>query len=448
MDCRRRAAALRDGPASSQISAPLTQSSGQFRVVYSRRKSVVVPRFGHRQLGPVQSARLKHCSVLRAKNAGMGKGTTIPRVLLWVEAGKGFGHFRIVAELIRSLQKRRCETIIASSRPNVVRMFGAAAHRTFKLPDLGADTWGQAEVSSHLVHGRTHKLLQVIKSERPNCLVIEMWPARRGVFDVELLKAIHALRHVRPDALVVCLVRDIPFELVPAPVSRPRLSVAAKLARDFVDLILVRGDGQISLAETWPEAETLRSKISYPGYFGGQRQTPKRTPGLDWVFSMGGGWFEQADLLSKLVADCHGRHGDAASICRAYLPQEHWQPHQSQFIYEEVGQSFQPRMETAGLAILQAGYNSVIEAIHLSVPAVFVTAANPFTSGEQRFRLQRFTKLGIIGERSPWQTCDTWAASALDDAVAKSLASDGSRSPIRLDGQERAADLILQAMAA
>jgi predicted glycosyltransferase len=374
-----------------------------------------------------------------------GACMTKPTVLIWVEAGRGLGHFRVVSRLTRSLIECGCKVFLATCRPDSLSFFGVSTEYILPLPRT---QWLPGSVpASNNGTTRKDELIRAINITCPDALVLEMWPLRRSAFDDEIVPAIERFRSLRPNGLVFSLLRDLGE--APSETSVKRLSLAAMLAARFIDLLLIRGDGQIQLTETWPEASSVAHRIRYVGYFGPEVDRRGIARSKDWVFGMGGGWFEGIDELCELASKCHADHSSRPSLLRVYLPGGGTCTSRpgSAFFVDTNEAEYLSRLASSELAILQAGYNSVVEAIFLGVSAIFFPAMNQLVAGEQRYRMERFVELGIVGKGRQQFISDVTLTS-LHFAVERCLDSAEESSSIRCGGETNAAKIITNLMEA
>jgi predicted glycosyltransferase len=370
-------------------------------------------------------------------------------VLLWVEARRGLGHFRIASALLDSLTRFGAAVDVTTSRPDVIEFFAAPAEADRVLP-VAVDQWDLPfRPSAGRDVASERDFLRKVRDLRPDAIVLEMWPMRRGIFDDEIVQALSALRRVHPAARVYSVLREI--DGAPPDKPLPRHAVGAALLEEFADAVLIRGDGRIRLEETWPDIAGVADRLRYVGYFGpltaGQSCPAPR--GSDWVFAMGGGWFERAGCLASIVAEIHAARAPADSVCRFFLPEQALLaavPSKSERIdVHGISRRFIGDLQHAALAILQAGYNSIVEALGLGVPAVFFVAQNDYTAGEQRHRLSRLAEMGLMGEGTPWQWCDDMSASGLSRAIDAALRGTLPAGMLQFGGERRAAQIIVGA---
>jgi|GEM_PF-5426612 len=367
------------------------------------------------------------------------------KIVIWVEARKGLGHFKVAAALTRALEQTGCEVHVATSRPQSFDFFYSGRNAEVKE---GFKEFNWERLPSPPKQSEQH-FLHLLQSVQPDAVIFEMWPMRRAVFDERILNGLQELKKLNPNARVFSLVREVYGE---RPFSKnKRHKEAASLIQKCIDTVLVRGDGQIALHETWPDMQPDAFPIAYAGYFGApssNRNSSAPTAEGDWVVGMGGGWFNQGTELAEIISQCHQDQAEPGSVCKLFLPTDQLEKldfmHNGRVKIQGIGAEFPRSLPSARLAVIQAGYNSLVETLDLGVPAVFFAARNDFTSGEQSFRLKRFEELGIIGGDSPWQILDDFSPIALEKAISASLKGKARPSGLIFDGAKRAAEIICE----
>src|SRR5262249_46317598 len=137
---------------------------------------------------------------------------------------------------------------------------------------------------------RKEALLAAFDRFAPDVLLIELFPFGRRKFNFELLPLLDHARATRPDAKIVCSLRDI---LVRRPdQSRYEAEVCA-LMNQYFDLLLIHADPRLQrLEETFGSVAGLDCAIRYTGYVapppGGNRKARAEDDPLILV-SVGGG---------------------------------------------------------------------------------------------------------------------------------------------------------------
>ncbi len=371
-------------------------------------------------------------------------------VLIWCQHVLGTGHLRRAASLAMALREADLAVTLVSGGPPVPW-----------LNDLGPDThqlpWCKArdaafsalvdaegdEVGAPFWARRRNALRSILDDVRPRALVSEMFPFGRRAFTAEVLGMIEHARHLRPDLLTVCSVRDI---LVSG--KKPGREEAMRdLAQAHYDHVLVHSDPRLLPFETtFPFAQALEDRLHYTGFVidgADQRPAARADAPAEVLVSAGGG--EVGALLLRtaiaarpltLLADRPWR-----LIGGANLPDETFDAlrvglpagialdrHRSDFLALLAG---------CLLSVSQCGYNTAIEVMRAGCPAVFV----PFGSGDESEQTTRARALAEHGLAS-WLSEDALEARTLADAIDRAWTSPRPSVDLDLNGAERSAALI------
>ena len=308
-------------------------------------------------------------------------------VLIWMPEGKGLGRFRVVSRLYQALKKFGCGVVVSSTQRDELNFFGVPA------PLGGIEAY--------------------------DALVFEMWPILGAQLRMETTALIKEFHRQKPNGKVYSLLRDVAGSAC----------LDLSLVERFVDTILVRGDGQIGITETWPLKAGLLDRVRHVGYFGPDSLPRTVTP--DWVFSAGGSWFERANLIGPLVQGLHAVHSPLRSSLRLFTSE----------ITVRPSEEYLSRLAASGFSVLQAGYNSVMEALCFGVPAIFFPAAR-FVRSEQIYRMRRFTELGIVA--GCWQYVEfPELPGRLEAAYQKASTLAPPEKRLRFGGETEAARIIV-----
>ena len=369
-------------------------------------------------------------------------------VLFWVQHLLGSGHLRRALAVAEAVAARGMDVTLASGGPPMPWPPPAGV-RLVQLPPVRSvdhafsalvDAAGDRSLEQ-LLAIRRDLLLDLFERVEPAALLTEMFPFGRRAFRHELLPLLSAAAELRPRPLILSSVRDV---LVSK--GRPdRLREMRDLCLARYDKVLVHGDERLlPFAATFPHAAELGERIVHTGFVhspSAEAPTPRRDAVL---VSAGGGAVGQRLLQAALAARPHTRLGEAPwrLIAGANLPEAEWSRLQEGraegVVLERHRDDLPALMGRARVAISQAGYNTVVEALFARARMVLVPFDAPGQDEQQR-RAERLRDLGWA-ELVPEATLTPAAlAAAIDRAAAR------PRPPSRalaFDGAARSAELI------
>lgn len=317
----------------------------------------------------------------------------------------GIGHFVRAVELARSLARCFDVHLVSGGEPvpNYVLPDGV---KFTQLPAIfkeeardGLIPLDDATSLGACLSRRACILADLVHASPPDILVTEHFPFGL-LFETEVLKLIAQVRHVKPNALVVASVRDI----IESELGSSRDAHICSLLDRYFDLVMVHGDERVvALRASFPLIDRIAVPLVYTGYVVAP-PTPTRPrdgPPL-LVGAIGGGRIGQ-ELLSALAA-AH----------RVLIP--HWQHEMLLFrgaFGQDVGISFaegsrllrvgafdrvayRDALSQAMGVICLGGYNSVLEALSMSLPTLVYKRAFLGGNREQALRSELFEASGLI----------------------------------------------------
>lgn len=363
----------------------------------------------------------------------------------------GIGHFFRSMELCRAFADHEV-IFLAGGAPVVAEI---PEHvRMVNLPGLMMDDQFQqifpARPGADLEEvkaARRRLLWAMMEGERPDVLVVELYPFGRKAFRFELDPVLTALREEHlPPCRVICSLRDILVEK--SDVEAYERRVVDALNRDF-DALWVHADPRVvRLDETFSRLNDIAIPVVYTGFV-----TPRpradargrifRNLGLSEetslvVASVGGGKVG-GPLLAAVVA----AFGRMTGLMRLeiftgpFLPPE-WAEKIAGFSGGRIRVStfthdFLSFLAAADLSISMAGYNTCMNVMAAGCPAFLW----PFSQNrEQRLRAERLAGLGPVrvltdADLEPLRLSGLMVA-ALDEAKGRD--APRRRPPLDLDG--------------
>lgn len=372
-----------------------------------------------------------------------------PCVLFYVQHLLGVGHVKRAAAIARAAAHLVDMHVALGGEPVALADFGSAT--VHQLPPARAEDLTfkvLLDADGHPIDDRWRarrkaELLALAASLDPRLLLVEHFPFGRGKFAFELVALFEQLRG-RPDRRILCSVRDVLVERS----ASGKAEKVVRLARRWFDGILVHGDrAVIPFDATFPAAAAIEDLIEYTGYVvdGGElghrsdhsATTGSRSADAEVVVSIGGGAVGQELLAAAIAAAQAGalapRHWRL--LAGNNLPETVFEALRAgaaacaRITVERARPDFRDLLDRAGLSISQAGYNTVMDLLATSCPALVVPFAAE-AEGEQLFRareLERRGLLRVLEERD--MTPLTLAA-----AAQQALAGKRARHTINLDG--------------
>ena len=366
----------------------------------------------------------------------------------------GIGHARRAALIARAMADQGIAVTVAfGGMPLDDVSFGAA--RVVQLPPArAADAAFSAIVDQHdqpisddWKARRRDRLLALAAEQRPEILLLEMFPFGRRAFRFELEPLLDAARAAGSPPVVASSVRDI---LVAMPAEKT--AWMANAARRWLDLVLVHGDPDVvTLDASFPPADAISDLIRYTGYVSvhpptGQAMTGNGVPGDDVLVSVGGGAVGEHLLRTALAAARKesGQHRwrlltgpdlrpgaieDLSAAAPAWVTVERFRT------------DFPRLLARCGVSVSQAGYNTVMDVLAAGCRAILVPfAEDGETEQTVRADLLADRKLATLVPATHLNP-DRLAA-----AIATALAAPPPpRPPIALDGAARTTSLLIEA---
>lgn len=325
-------------------------------------------------------------------------------VLILCQYVYGIGHFVRAVELARSF----CRYF------DVHLVSGGESIPNFSIPDRVRFTQLPAiykeEASAHLLpvdttiglgtcfDTRAKILADLVRNCPPDILVTEHFPFGL-LFETESLALIGQVRSARPSALVVSSVRDV----IESERGSSSDAHVCEILNQFFDLVMVHGDERfLGLRASFPLINRVAIPIVHTGYVvvPPAKIRPRFGPPL-LVGAIGGGRIGQ-ELLTALAA--------------AHLETvKHWQHDLLLFrgAFDQLGAlpvveatslrvrafdrtAYHESLAEAAGVICLGGYNSVLEALSMSLPTLVYKRAFMGTNREQALRSELFAASGLV----------------------------------------------------
>lgn len=363
------------------------------------------------------------------------------KVFLYVQHLLGIGHLKRASVIARALARAGCQVTVASGGAAVPGFFGTEI-RLLQLPPASAgasfrtliDERGQ-EVDEAWKARRRQRLLSWFGEDRPDCLLIELFPFGRRQMRFELLPLLEAAAAARPRPLIACSVRDL---LQPKPA---REAEALATIERFFDRVLVHGDPRLAGFDlTFSRARDLRGKLHYTGYVV-QEAPEKSSAGAGEVLvSAGGGAVGRRLLETALAARRLSGSGRAWRVLTGTHGPDLSALATSGVVIERSRADFASLLASCHVSVSQAGYNTVCEALQARARMVLVPFAGDGET-EQALRARLLAQRGWA-QMLPEETLD---AAALAAAVERAGAGrPPPENAVDLRGGARTAELLLR----
>lgn len=324
--------------------------------------------------------------------------------------------------------------------------------REYRLPPLTMDAdFSSLRTASGdlntdcLKDDRRHRLAEVFATEKPDILLIELYPFGRKAFRFELDPLLSDIESSRlPPCPVICSVRDI---LVEKDQPEKHETRVVKTLNRWFDAILAHSDPEVvKLDASFGRIREIQAPIVYTGYIAPFGTTGLQTPDKARVrraigvpesarfvvVSAGGGKVGEPLLSAVLEAaadmnDCFfqvftGPFLDSAIFERLQTRQ---QPH---IRVERFTENFNHYLAAADLSVSMAGYNTCMNVLAAGTPALVW----PFPQNrEQGLRAAALAEKGFLAVLGP----DDLLPGALCDCMRRMLtAPPEPAGDIRLDG--------------
>ncbi len=381
------------------------------------------------------------------------------RVLVYVQHLLGTGHLRRAALLGDAMTRGGMEVTLVSGGMPVPGLLVNVANFVQLPPVAAADTGfkslvddqGQA-VTEALRQARRDQLLALWQEQKPQALVVELFPFGRRQMRFELLPLLDAARQARPAPVIVSSVRDV--------LGGSRDPERQKRMLDYFDQyfdhVLVHGDpALLPFGQTFAHVQSLGRRLHYTGYVvdpAVTRDAATNTGGCgtnEVLVSAGGGAVGRALLETAIrarslsaLASLRWRIlvGPAmgSSACDELTASARLTAGVDGIIVEPNRPDFGSLLRRCRLSVSQAGYNTVMETLQAGTRAVMV----PFAGGaetEQALRARVLAEKEWIDMVEEADLTPQNLAQAINRAALRGPLQPGA---VNLDGAATSARLL------
>ena len=341
-----------------------------------------------------------------------------PRIMMYSQDGLGLGHMRrttSIARQIVALRPESCILTLADSR--LGQFFESSDHHDYlKLPSIvktGPGKWQAVSMPLPFadVHAMRSNLIRcAVMGYRPHVLLVDHMP--HGAMG-ELLPTLAALRESGADTRIVLGLRDI----LDAPETvRRRWEVegAYEAIERYYDAVLVYGERHIyDMAAHYGFSPTIAERVCYTGYVC-TPDTPRYTARArakylkraasetKLLVAMAGGGADAYPMMKALIEALPALRSDQpcelAVITGPFMPRDMRRDLEARA--RAVGGAHVTitvsdplsYIEAADVVFAMCGYNTTMEIMRSSTPAILIPRAGP--SAEQRTRARLFARHG------------------------------------------------------
>jgi predicted glycosyltransferase len=248
---------------------------------------------------------------------------------------------------------------------------------------IAADSEGNVE---DIQRERKQRLVALFERERPDLLVVELYPFGRAVFGYELQPLLQSIRQGRFGRMkCVCSLRDILVEKKDPQAYEQR--VLDNLNRYF-DLLLIHSDEDLlRLDETFSRIDDIRIPVAYTGFIAQQsspangqklRQALQISAGEKLIVASAGGGRSGYELLKGVLQAClllgRSRRLRLELFAGPFMDEDEFEKLSdlsgSGLNVHRFTKRFLDFLYAADLSVSLAGYNTCMNLLVTRVPAL------------------------------------------------------------------------------
>lgn len=288
---------------------------------------------------------------------------------------------------------------------------------------------------------RAELLVQTLQEVQPDALITELFPFGRRALKSEFLALLNAAKTADHVPTTVASIRDIL-----APPSKPaKVTFANDILAQFYDSVLVHSAPDIMpLEQSWPVDGPLQAKLHYTGFVAPAppRPHPQGVGAGEILVSAGGGavglgLFKCAKQAAAFDPSHRWRClvGGAQAVAQSSALMQDAPPN---FCAEPARPDFRQMLHHAAASVSLCGYNTALDILRTSCPAVFV----PFDDGAEVEQSIRANALAAQPGIAVLASADL-TATTLNTALAR--ATGQTRQPLTSDhfgGAARTVEMI------
>lgn len=368
-----------------------------------------------------------------------------PTLLVYCQHSLGMGHLKRSIALAHELT-RKFQVVFLNGGPIPEAIYRPKDIRFVDLPPLGMGdgcsliTRNADQNLASAKQYRRQMILEQFHKQKPDVVLIELFPFGRKKFAFELMPLLRAARSAKSAPLILCSLRDI---LVDRGGHRQHRhdNRARWLADRYFDAVLVHSDQQFCrLEETFNPAKPLNTKVFYTGFVASSWKKPARfdcNPGI--VVSAGGGSVGGKLLRTAAKIQPHvWRQWQVPMtlVAGPFLPEPEWRGLQTRgnpnlSMHRSVA-DLRYLLANARASISQCGYNTVMDLLQTRVPALLV----PYSEGNENEQLRRAQKLANL-DAALYLEEDQLSPATLLKALERLMSFQTKPTALNMDGAKQ-----------
>ncbi len=372
----------------------------------------------------------------------------------------GVGHFFRTLEICRALAGH--EVILVAGGPEVD--VDLPDHvRSFRLPGLMTDRnydglfpTDAGRTLEEVRRERKQLLYELFARQRPDALIIELYPFGRKAFRFELDPVLAGIRSGRLHRTrVFCSLRDILVEKSDPIAYEERV---VKTLNRYFDAVLIHADPSlVAIGQTFSRIQDLQVPIVYTGYIAarpppgvGRKLREELGFGASdrLVVASAGSGKAGIVLMEPLLEAAAGLEGDHRLHLRVFtgpfMPEEEFQRlarrSNQRIEVKRFTSRFLSYLSAADLSVSMGGYNTSMNILATGVPALIWPYPGDREQGLRAARMAQVGAADVIRDRD-------LQPKPLADMMRQKMSAPASRSrQIDLDGAQNTARWIQSAV--
>jgi predicted glycosyltransferase len=379
------------------------------------------------------------------------------RIIHYCQHIWGVGHFFRTLEICRALADH--EIILVTGGPEVT--VDLPAHvRSFRLPGLMTDRnydglfpTDTGRTLEDVRRERKKKFYSLFEKERPDAVIIELYPFGRKAFGFELNPVLEDIRAGRlKRSAVFCSLRDILVEKNDQAAYEAR--VVDVLNRHFDALLIHADPNLVTLDRTFSRVADLEIPVVYTGYIAPKPppdsgRSLRRQLGIDdralfVVASAGGGKAGIVVLAPLLESIAHlnlGREIHLHVFTGPFMPEDEFtslaRQSNANIKVRRFTSRFLSYLMAADLSVSMGGYNTSMNILTTGVPALIWPYPGDHEQGLRAARLADIGVAGIISAR------DLQPAQLAELVQSRLVTSTRSQTRVDLEGAVHTAEWLI-----
>ena len=336
------------------------------------------------------------------------------KIIIYCQHVLGVGHFFRTLELTRAMEM--FEVILVTGGPSVdvpmpshvrqVHLEGLMMDKDFS----GLHCVNPAKSLENVKKERERQLLELVVKENPDFFLVELYPFGRRAFRFELIPTLDYLK-THGNCTIACSLRDILVEKSDPQKYETRVIQALN---QWFDAVLIHSDPDlIKLNTTFSRLGEIKAPLIYTGFVTplpdpviAERLRKEAGIGPDekWIVASAGGGNVGADLL-KAVARVFRSKTLPDNIRLDIFTGPYMEKSDTAFLYDLAGprirvapfaQDFVSLLAAADLSISMGGYNTCMNIVAATVPALIWPFAQNREQRERVVNLARFTPMTLL----------------------------------------------------